>query len=367
MEKTQPGVVSQHGPDSQTPSTMPPSPSLKRKDRGDDVASEDDQGQNHTAPLMKRQKINESKEVLHKSPKPPVSLSTPTLPTPTQASTTATVPKPEQLLTPLPEAPTLPTLVQTSKQDECPIDWAVTKLANMSAELKGAYILRAPWKGTPLPFTKIAETWNELHGENKSPECLRKRFKHANVEVFKATGTFYSHSLQGINQLVPEAGRLKPAGKSTQQFKDSVPKVAQTTPMRVATQRTKRIRVMTKSEVHLINFRIQEKQTFKLETEQHKNLVKIKIGGEVYRIKNHTERENKEIFQFLCTLPTGLVKQLRSVNDYMHCPRFCKWPQPKILNPLYFNKEEQDNWGRYPNHRRFGLDDTQVDVDEDEQ
>ncbi|KAF2737206.1 hypothetical protein EJ04DRAFT_594159 [Polyplosphaeria fusca] len=94
--------------------------------------------------------------------------------------------------------------------DECPVDWnlsAFDEIRKDKPDWMETYELRQPWKPKPRSFEKIAEEFG-VEGK-KISETQRKRFKHINFVVHKATGVYYKSSLQGLEGCVPEAAETQ--------------------------------------------------------------------------------------------------------------------------------------------------------------
>lgn len=100
-------------------------------------------------------------------------------------------------VTPWPHSFPAPTPRLAQPLPFCPIDW--TKVTGLKPEHIEAYELRAPWNPRPETFKAVAQQTQHLaDGEQPVEEGVRKRFKRANLAVFKRTGVYFEESAQGL-------------------------------------------------------------------------------------------------------------------------------------------------------------------------
>lgn len=100
-------------------------------------------------------------------------------------------------VTPWPHSFPAPTPRLAQPLPSCPIDW--TKINGLKPEHIEAYELRAPWNPRPETFRAVAQQTQHLaNGEQPVEEGVRKRFKKANLAVFKRTGVYFEESAQGL-------------------------------------------------------------------------------------------------------------------------------------------------------------------------
>lgn len=97
-----------------------------------------------------------------------------------------------------------------SQDTPCPISWPM--VSGLGDPDRDAYELRAPWNPKPMSWEGAVKAYVQKHGQNaniKSPEGLRKRFKRANLAIFKATGVYFYMSSLGLEEFdIPVDAKL---------------------------------------------------------------------------------------------------------------------------------------------------------------
>jgi hypothetical protein len=141
-------------------------------------------------------------------------------------------------ITPWPHPFPAPTPRLTYTLTSCPIDW--TNVPDLEPQHIEAYELRAPWNPRPMTFGAVAAQTQFLNNKAEQPveECVRKRFKIANISIFERTGVYFQESSQGLEKY----GVEKPA-KSTKETapRPTRPSASGTPPRTTATRKIRRL------------------------------------------------------------------------------------------------------------------------------
>jgi hypothetical protein len=81
----------------------------------------------------------------------------------------------------------------------CPINWAL--IPGLTSVDQQVYELRAPWNANAKSWHTVSQLYSKQNpGKSLVDESVRKKFKKANIAVFKATGVYFRGSSIGLKE-----------------------------------------------------------------------------------------------------------------------------------------------------------------------